>query len=136
MTSDEPPPQPGCRPEDEAAATSVLDQCFDASSLSALRTATQACAVQAGMPAERATDVVIALHELAANAVRQAQDRGGCGYGTTSAHCIAALMTTAPYPGQPATTQAWMVPAAGTSPTAGHASPGMACGWPSRWPIG
>jgi anti-sigma regulatory factor (Ser/Thr protein kinase) len=76
MTSDEPPAQPGWRPEDEAAATSVLDQCFDASSLSALRTATQACAVQAGMPAERATDVVIALHELAANAVRHGAGSG------------------------------------------------------------
>ncbi len=76
MTSDEPPAQPGWRPEDEAAATSVLDQCFDASSLSALRTATQACAAQAGMPAERATDVVIALHELAANAVRHGAGSG------------------------------------------------------------
>jgi len=42
MTSDEAPAQSGWRPEDEVAATAVLDQCFDASSLSALRTATQA----------------------------------------------------------------------------------------------
>ena len=76
MTSNEPPAPSGWRPEDDAAATSVLDQCFDASSLSALRTATQACAVKAGMPAERATDVVIALHELAANAVRHGAGSG------------------------------------------------------------
>jgi len=76
MTSDEPPPQSGWRPGDEAAATSVLDQRFDANSLSALRTAAQACAAQAGMPAERATDVVIALHELAANAVRHGAGSG------------------------------------------------------------
>jgi anti-sigma regulatory factor (Ser/Thr protein kinase) len=76
MTSDEPPAPSGWRPEDEATATSVLDQCFDASSLSALRTATQACAAKAGMPAERATDVVIALHELAANAVRHGAGSG------------------------------------------------------------
>ena len=76
MTSDEPPAQRGWRPQDEAAAPSVLDQCFDASSLSALRASTQACAAQAGMPAERATDVVIALHELAANAVRHGAGSG------------------------------------------------------------
>ena len=76
MTSDEPLAPSGWRPEDEAAETSVLDQRFDASSLSALRTATQACAAQAGMPVQRATDVVIALHELAANAVRHGAGSG------------------------------------------------------------
>jgi anti-sigma regulatory factor (Ser/Thr protein kinase) len=76
MTSDEPPVQQGWRPQPEAAAPSVLDQCFDASSLSALRASTQACAAQAGMPAERAADVVIALHELAANAVRHGAGSG------------------------------------------------------------
>jgi len=75
MTSDEPPTQPDW-PQDAAAARYVLDQCFDASSLSALRTAAQACAAQAGMPAERATDIVIALHELAANAVRHGAGSG------------------------------------------------------------
>ena len=75
MTSDEPPVQQGW-PQDEAAAPAVLDQCFDAGSLSALRASTQACAAQAGMPAERATDVVIALHELAANAVRHGAGSG------------------------------------------------------------
>ena len=75
MTSDEPPTQPGW-PQDAAAAPYVLDQCFDASSLSALRTAAQACATQAGMPGERATNIVIALHELAANAVRHGAGSG------------------------------------------------------------
>ncbi len=75
MTSDEPPGQPGWL-QDEAAARYVLDQCFDASTLSALRTAAQACVAQAGMPAERAIDIVIALHELAANAVRHGAGSG------------------------------------------------------------
>lgn len=75
MTSDEPPVQRGW-PQDEAAAPAALDQCFDASSMSALRTSTQACAAQARMPAERATDFVIALHELAANAVRHGAGSG------------------------------------------------------------
>jgi anti-sigma regulatory factor (Ser/Thr protein kinase) len=76
MTSDEPPAQSGWRPWDDAAAPSVLDQSFDVSSLSALRAAAQACAAKAGMSAERATDVVIALHELAANAVRHGAGSG------------------------------------------------------------
>jgi anti-sigma regulatory factor (Ser/Thr protein kinase) len=76
MTSDEPPAQPGWRRRDEASAPSVLDQSFDVSSLSALRAAAQACAAKAGMSAERATDVVIALHELAANAVRHGAGSG------------------------------------------------------------
>ena len=81
MTSDEPPAQPGWRTPDDSAAPSVLepsvlDQCFDTSSLSALRTATQACAAKAGMSEERATDIVIALHELAANAVRHGAGSG------------------------------------------------------------
>jgi anti-sigma regulatory factor (Ser/Thr protein kinase) len=62
--------------ETEAVAASVLDQWFDATSLSALRTSTQACAVRAGMPADRATDIMIALHELAANAVRHGAGSG------------------------------------------------------------
>ena len=62
--------------ETEAVATSVLDQWFDVTSLAALRTSTQACVVHAGMPGERATDIVIALHELAANAVRHGAGSG------------------------------------------------------------
>ena len=76
MTSDTPPAQPGWPLRDDAAAASVLDQCFDANSLSALRAAAHACAAHAGIPAERVTDIVIALHELAANAVRHGSGSG------------------------------------------------------------
>ena len=123
MTSDEPPPQSGWRPGDEAAATSVLDQRFDANSLSALRTAAQACAAQAGMPAERATDVVIALRELAANAVRPARGLGRLGYGTRSARYIAVLTTTA-RPARmisPAESRRWLAPRARSRLVAGQA---------------
>ena len=58
MTSDKPPAPPGGRPRDDAVAPSVLDQRFDANPLSALRAATLACAAQAGMPAERATEIL------------------------------------------------------------------------------
>jgi anti-sigma regulatory factor (Ser/Thr protein kinase) len=85
MASDEPPAWPprgdpgldrAVLAQDEAGAPSVLDQWFDATSLSALRVSIQACAAQAGMSADRATDVVIALHELAANAVRHGAGSG------------------------------------------------------------
>lgn len=47
----------------------VLDQAFDADSLYTLRAAVAAHASQAGMPEGRVGDLVLAVHELAANAV-------------------------------------------------------------------
>ncbi len=47
----------------------MLDQWFDAETLVGLRKAVLAEAVAAGMPRDRANDVVLAVHELAANAV-------------------------------------------------------------------
>lgn len=54
----------------------MTDQRFDAASLHALREAVLAYATAAGMPERRAIDVMIAVHELAANAVRH-----GAGWG-------------------------------------------------------
>jgi anti-sigma regulatory factor (Ser/Thr protein kinase) len=54
----------------------VLDQAFDSGTLYALRAAVQAHAIQAGLPESRTDDLVIAVHELAANAVRHG---GGAG---------------------------------------------------------
>jgi anti-sigma regulatory factor (Ser/Thr protein kinase) len=54
----------------------VLDQAFDAGTLYALRAAVQAHATQLGMPAARTDDLVIAVHELAANAVRHGAGSG------------------------------------------------------------
>jgi anti-sigma regulatory factor (Ser/Thr protein kinase) len=61
---------------DETGAPPALDLPFDAGSLAALRSATQAHVSRAGMPADRATDMVIGLHELAANAVRHGAGSG------------------------------------------------------------
>lgn len=58
------------------AAPPVLDLAFDSGTLSLLRAEVQAQADRAGFPAERATDVVLALHELAANAVRHGAGAG------------------------------------------------------------
>jgi anti-sigma regulatory factor (Ser/Thr protein kinase) len=47
----------------------VLDQVFDAETLHELRKAVLAAAVAAGMPDDRAAQVMLAVHELAANSV-------------------------------------------------------------------
>ncbi|MGH3208394.1 MAG: ATP-binding protein [Trebonia sp.] len=47
----------------------VLDDRFDASTLHLLRERVAACAAAAGMPPDRAVDVILAVHELAANVV-------------------------------------------------------------------
>jgi anti-sigma regulatory factor (Ser/Thr protein kinase) len=54
----------------------ALEESFDADTLPALRQAVLAEAVAAGLSGDRAGDVVLALHELAANAVRHG---GGAG---------------------------------------------------------
>lgn len=64
-----PPLEPPDRPP-------ILDQRFDGDSLYALRSAVEAHAVAAGMPAGRAEDIVICVHELATNAIRH-----GAGWG-------------------------------------------------------
>jgi anti-sigma regulatory factor (Ser/Thr protein kinase)/anti-anti-sigma regulatory factor len=54
----------------------ILDQAFDAGSLYALRAAVAAHATEAGLAPGRADDLVIAVHELAANAVRHGAGHG------------------------------------------------------------
>ena len=53
-----------------------LDQAFDSGTLYALRAAVQAHAIQACLPESRTDDLVIAVHELAANAVRHGAGAG------------------------------------------------------------
>jgi anti-anti-sigma factor len=70
----------------------LLDQVFDGDSLYALRAAVAAHASQAGLPQGRVGDLVVAVHELAANAVRH-----GAGHGRLrvwkhdqALHCVVA----------------------------------------------
>lgn len=56
--------------------TVILEQPFDSGTLHALRAAVQAHTCQAGMPEDRAGDVVLAVHELAANAVMHGAGSG------------------------------------------------------------
>ena len=60
---------------DKDGAT-VLDREFEAESLSGLREAVMETAVAAGLGDDRAIDVMLAMHELAANVIRH-----GTGYG-------------------------------------------------------
>ena len=59
----------------EAGAV-VFDERFDASTLHLLRERVAACAAGAGMPEDRAVDVMLAVHELAANAVTHGAGAG------------------------------------------------------------
>jgi anti-sigma regulatory factor (Ser/Thr protein kinase) len=58
------------------APAPVLDQEFDSGNLYALRAAVQAHVDQAGLSEDRASDVVLAVHELAANAIAHGAGRG------------------------------------------------------------
>jgi anti-sigma regulatory factor (Ser/Thr protein kinase) len=54
----------------------ILDRAFDSGTLGALRAAVRAYAGRAGLPEARAEDVVLAVHELAANAVHHGAGKG------------------------------------------------------------
>lgn len=54
----------------------MLDQVFDSDSLYALRAAVAAHAAQAGLAVDRGDDLVVAVHELAANVVRHGAGHG------------------------------------------------------------
>lgn len=54
----------------------VCDEIFDAATLHLLRERVAACAAAAGMPEDRAMHVTLAVHELAANAVRHGAGSG------------------------------------------------------------
>jgi anti-sigma regulatory factor (Ser/Thr protein kinase) len=54
----------------------VLDQKVDGGSLYQLRASAAACGSEAGLSAQRSDDLVIAVHELAANVVRHGSGRG------------------------------------------------------------
>ena len=54
----------------------ILDTVFDSGTLHVLRADVQVLASRAGLPDPRAEDMVLAIHELAANAVRHGAGRG------------------------------------------------------------
>lgn len=60
---------PGQGSSGDVSETIALDLAFDANTLHELRTVVLAKAVAAGLPQARAAEVMLAVHELAANAV-------------------------------------------------------------------
>jgi anti-sigma regulatory factor (Ser/Thr protein kinase) len=82
------------------APAPVLDQEFDSGNLYALRAAGQAHVDQAGLSEDRASDVVLAVHELAANAIAH-----GAGHGRLRLwHLVGALSCEIADGGTPGTT--------------------------------
>jgi anti-sigma regulatory factor (Ser/Thr protein kinase) len=78
MTGDgrrrEPPGPRGAGPG--AGERPLLDQLFDGDSLYALRATVAARGARAGLAEDRVDDLILAVHELAANAVRHGAGRG------------------------------------------------------------
>ena len=65
----------------------MLDREFDTDALAELRSAVLGYATACGMPGDRAIDVMLAVHELAANAVRH-----GPGHGRLRMHVSASAL--------------------------------------------
>ena len=77
MTDDAGPwPRPGVNVAAGDGEPPALDQAFDSDSLYALRAAVAAHGSQAGLSDGRTRDLVLAVHELAANAVRHGAGQG------------------------------------------------------------
>ena len=71
-----PRPRPGMNGPVGVGESPALDQAFDGDSLYALRAAVAAHGSQAGLSEGRTSDLVLAVHELAANAVRHGAGQG------------------------------------------------------------
>ena len=65
----------------------ILDLSFDTDTLHAARARIRACASRAGFGEDQAEDVVLAVHELAANVIRHAS-----GAGRLRAWCLAGVL--------------------------------------------
>jgi anti-sigma regulatory factor (Ser/Thr protein kinase) len=77
MTDDAGPrPRPGMNAAAGDGESPALDQAFDSDSLYSLRAAVAAHGSQAGLSDGRTRDLVLAVHELAANAVRHGAGQG------------------------------------------------------------
>ena len=67
--------QPGL-PDGNSAAAAVLDLTFNSGTLEMLRAEVRGCAIKAGLTEDRTVDMILAAHELAANAVRHGGGEG------------------------------------------------------------
>jgi anti-sigma regulatory factor (Ser/Thr protein kinase) len=109
----------------DPAVGGLLDHRFDARGLPLLRAVVLAYAVEAGMPEDRAKDVMLAAHELAANAVRH-----GAGAGRLQMRAEAGMLRVQVHDAGPASRNVQ----AGTPDLDGRDIPGGGAdgGWPHR----
>jgi anti-sigma regulatory factor (Ser/Thr protein kinase) len=125
MTGDafltEPAGTPG-RAMQAGARTPLLDQEFDSGTLYALRAAVQAHAAQAGLSEDRVGEVVLAVHELAANAIAH-----GAGHGHFRMWDLAGVLSCEVVDDGPADAGA----ASGPSGAGGPPGPEAADPWPA-----
>jgi two-component sensor histidine kinase len=106
------------------ARTPLLDQEFDSGTLYALRAAVQAHASQAGLSEDRVGEVVLAVHELAANAIAH-----GAGHGRLRMWDLAGALNCEIVDGGPAGAGATPSPAgagAASSPASAGVAPSLA----------
>jgi anti-sigma regulatory factor (Ser/Thr protein kinase) len=94
-----------------SARAPLLDQEFDSGTLYALRAAVQAHASQAGLSEDRAGEVVLAVHELAANAIAH-----GAGHGRLRIWDLAGALSCEILDGGPADTGSPAVPSEAADP--------------------
>ena len=116
------------------APAPVLDQEFDSGNLYALRAAVQAHAGQAGLSEDRASEVVLAVHELAANAIAH-----GAGHGRLRLWDLAGALSCEIADGGGARGHRVPLTRQFRDPrplrTRGRPPRATACGWCGRWPI-
>lgn len=98
-------------PARKPAGLGPLEQDFDSGSLYALRSAVAAHAAMAGLPARLVYDVVVAAHELAANAVQH-----GAGRGRLRLEAAGGMLTCQVSDDGPAAARQDQDPAAGAAP--------------------
>lgn len=129
VTADVPLADPA-RPGEGAApagAAAVLDQPFDAGTLHQLRAAVLAHAAAAALPGRLAADVMLAVHELAANAVRH-----GTGAGRLRMSAAAGLLRCQVDDGDLGGADGPQAAADTNGQAAGGAGPGGPGPWPYR----
>ena len=114
-------------PASDRDGKTLLDREFGAASLSALRAAVAEAAAAAGLDDDRAIDVMLAMHELAANVVRHGAGRGRLQMEVTP-YALRGQVTDGGGPG-PAS-QLAQAAASGLTPGARAAAAAPAATWP------
>ena len=105
------------------ARTPLLDQEFDSGTLYALRAAVQAHASRVGLSEDRAGEVVLAVHELAANAIAH-----GAGHGRLRMWDQAGALSCEIVDGGPASSSG---PADADGPASADDPPAVTDPWPA-----